>query len=125
MNVFEQVFSQYQKQVEEGAKKFLKDEADRAIAFTKKLTPVDTGTLRNNFFRTKVKVDKSVYSIEIINNVKYAVPVEYGHNTRKSRIKKSNVRWIQGFFMLKQGIEKVVQGFNGRLQKYIPDLGAK
>ena len=125
MNVFEQVFSQYQKQVEEGAKKFLKDEADRAIAFTKKLTPVDTGTLRNNFFKTKVKVDKSVYSIEIINNVKYAVPVEYGHNTRKSRIKKSKVRWIQGFFMLKQGIEKVVQGFNGRLQKYIPDLGAK
>lgn len=125
MNVFEQVFSQYQKQVEERAKKFLKDEADRAIAFTKKLTPVDTGTLRSNFFRTKVKVDKSVYSIEIINNINYAVPVEYGHNTRRSRTKKSNVRWIKGFFMLKQGIDKVVEGFNGRLEKYIPQLGAK
>jgi len=125
MNFFEQVFSQYQKQVEAGAKKFLVDEADRAIAITKKLTPVDTGTLRNNFFRTKVKVDKNVYSIEIINNIHYAVPVEYGHNTRRSRTKKSNVRWVQGFFMLKQGIDKVVQGFTGRLEKYIPELGAR
>lgn len=125
MNFFDEVFSQYQKQVDEKAKKFLKNEADRVIAITKKLTPVDTGTLRNNFFRKDVRVEKNIYSIEIANNIKYAIPVEYGHNTRKSKIKKSNIRWVHGYFMLKQGIEKVLQGFNSRLLKYLPELGGK
>lgn len=113
---FKGVFDELQAQVDKGAKLLLKDEADRLIAQAKKLTPVDTGTLRGTYFRTEVKVSGSDYSIEVVNPLKYAVPVEGGHRLGKT------TRFYPGVFMLERAMEIVLKNFRGKFAKIVPPL---
>ena len=119
---FKPLFDEYQRQLDKGARIFLKEEADRVIAQTIKLTPVKTGTLRGNFSRTEVEVVNGKYTIEVTNNLEYALPVEEGHRTRRGKRKEGPPRWIKGFHMLQQGLDKVLVGFSERLRTKVPEF---
>lgn len=52
------------------------------------------GTLRRKWAIGKIAKKGSVYEIEVINPVKYASYVEYGHRTRNHK------GWVKGRFMM-------------------------
>lgn len=114
---FAPIFDKYKKEIDKGARLLLMDEADRVIGQAKKLTPVKTGTLRGSFFRTEVEVQGSTYSIEVVNNLDYAVPIEYGH-----RVRGKSGRWMKGYYMLEQALQLVLVGFSERLKNVITKL---
>lgn len=71
--------------------------AQLAIRKVKKMTPVDTGDLRNNWkFHVVKKGD--TYIIVIYNQLEYASFVEKGH---RIVIAGKTVGWVEGRFMLK------------------------
>ena len=76
-------FKEVQKQYEAFLRKFLTEMGMRALAQTKKLTPVDTGNLRNRWELSQVyRKDDSLY-IVLFNPVEYASFVEDGHMQRR------------------------------------------
>ena len=76
-------FKQVQKQHEVFLRKFLTEMGMRALAQTKKLTPVDTGNLRNRWELSQVfRKGDSLY-IVLFNPAEYASHVEDGHMQRR------------------------------------------
>jgi hypothetical protein len=79
---------------------FLAQEAELLIAHAKENTPVDTGSLREGWHRTRAHGGQ----IEIYNNVEYVNHVEYGH-----RIKNRKGQWtgkvVPGKKMLHMGMD--------------------
>ncbi|MBG9548345.1 HK97 gp10 family phage protein [Cytobacillus firmus] len=71
--------------------------AQLAIRKVKKMTPVDTGDLRNNWKSDVIKKGDN-YIIVIYNQVEYASFVENGH---RIVIAGQTVGWVEGRFMLK------------------------
>lgn len=127
-------------------RKFLLEMAQRAINDIKKNTPVDTGALRNTWAagnaavqvgRTNdqkvsafeqeatiesVKVVGDSLEITIFNAMEYASFVEFGHRNWL------NNSWVDGYFMMTIGIDKIQQQIPARFQKafqnYLMDKGA-
>lgn len=52
------------------------------------------GTLRRGWTIGEITETNGVYKVEIINNVKYAPYVEFGHRTRNHK------GWVKGVYML-------------------------
>lgn len=67
-----------------------------AIRKVKKMTPVDTGDLRNNWKHDVIKKGDT-YIIVIYNQLEYASFVEKGH---RIVIAGKTVGWVEGRFML-------------------------
>ncbi len=80
--------------------KFLKKKANEVIRETKKLTPVDTGTLRNSWQRTNGGNFKQI----VYNNAKYASHIEFGHRIIRG---KRVVGIVKGRYMLHKGVNRV------------------
>jgi hypothetical protein len=76
-------FKQVQKQHEAFLRKFLTEMGMRALAQTKKLTPVDTGNLRNRWELSQVYRNGDSLYIVLFNPVEYASHIEDGHRQRK------------------------------------------
>ncbi len=77
----------------------------REMRMTKKLTPVDTSTLRKAWRITDVKKDGDSYQVTLYNNTDYADYIEFGHRTRGHK------NWVPGKFMLtisEREVEKVM-----------------
>jgi hypothetical protein len=72
-------FKGLQKQYEAFLRNFLKEMGMRALAQTKKLTPVDTGNLRNRWELSQVYRKGDSLYIVLFNPVEYASFVEEGH----------------------------------------------
>ncbi|UAW07805.1 hypothetical protein PVJ1_00071 [Psychrobacillus phage PVJ1] len=68
-----------------------------AVRKVKKMTPVDTGDLRNNWKHYVVKRGDS-FVIYIYNQLEYASFIENGH---RIVIGGATVGWVEGKFMLK------------------------
>jgi hypothetical protein len=68
--------------------RFLTEMGMRALAQTKKLTPVDTGELRNRWELSEIYVEGDTLCIDLINSLDYASFVEDGHWQRR--------RWVPG-----------------------------
>lgn len=79
--------------------------AQLAIRKVKKMTPVDTGDLRNNWKFHVVKKGLE-YTIVIYNQVEYASFVEKGH---RIVIAGKTVGWVEGRFMLKLTEEEILR----------------
>lgn len=77
--------------------KVAKRVAQLAIRKVKKMTPVDTGDLRNNWKYHVVKKGLE-YTIVIYNQLEYASFVEKGHRIVVGGV---TVGWVEGRFMLK------------------------
>jgi hypothetical protein len=76
-------FKEVQKQHEVFIRNFLTEMGMRALAQTKKLTPVDTGNLRNRWELSQVfRKGDSLY-IVLFNPAEYASHVEDGHMQRR------------------------------------------
>lgn len=79
--------------------------AQLAIRKVKKMTPVDTGDLRNNWKFQVVKKGKD-YIIVIYNQLEYAGFVEKGH---RIVVAGKTVGWVEGRFMLKLTEEEMIR----------------
>lgn len=79
--------------------------AQLAIRKVKKMTPVDTGDLRNNWKFQVVKKGND-YIIVIHNRLEYASFVEKGH---RIVIAGKTVGWVEGRFMLKLTEEEMIR----------------
>lgn len=77
--------------------KVAKRVAQLAIRKVKKMTPVDTGDLRNNW-KFYVLKRGNAYYIHIYNQLEYASFVEKGH---RIVVAGQTVGWVEGRFMLK------------------------
>lgn len=97
--------------------------ANYAIAQTKALTPVgkkNGGTLRRSWKRSNVNYTDKSLVVKVSNSADYASFVENGHRTRSGG-------WVNGRFMLKQGLElteqnKLNQTAQKELDGYISKL---
>lgn len=84
--------------------RFLQKKANEVIRETKKLTPVDTGTLRNAWQRKNGGSFKQI----IYNNTTYASHIEFGHRIIRG---KKVVGIVRGRHMLHKGINRVRMTF--------------
>lgn len=76
-------FKEVQKQYEVFLRKFLTEMGMRALAQTKKLTPVDTGNLRNRWELSQVFRNGDSLYVVLFNPAEYASHVEDGHMQHK------------------------------------------
>ncbi|TCJ01496.1 HK97 gp10 family phage protein [Cytobacillus praedii] len=77
--------------------------AQLAIRKVKKMTPVDTGDLRNNWKFTVTKKGDSFY-VTVYNKLEYASFVENGH---RIVVAGQTVGWVEGKFMLKLTMDEM------------------
>ena len=84
--------------------RFLMKKANEVIRETKKLTPVDTGTLRNSWQR----VNGGSFRQIIYNNTTYASHLEWGHRVVRG---KKTIGFSRGRYMLHKGINRVKVSF--------------
>ena len=83
---------------------FLRKKANEVIKETKRLTPVDTGTLRNAWQRENNGKFKQV----VFNVTSYANHIEWGHRIVRG---KKTVGFVKGRYMLHKGISRVKTTF--------------
>jgi len=95
-------FALMKDQFEEFLKSWIIEQSGILIAKTKQRTPVDTGNLRNSWFRGDYKRQGSSASIEINNNAEYASFVEYGTPVRRWK-------WQDGAKMLTKSLYEMEQ----------------
>jgi len=139
-------FKQVQKQHEAFLRKFLTEMGMRALAQTKKLTPVDTGNLRNRWELSQVYRKGDSLYIVLFNPVEYASFVEDGHMQRARFVPGSFLgnkfeyiegypfgmvlsnKWIPGHHMVRISISKIEREIPKRyekaLQQFMKGLGA-
>lgn len=144
-------FKNLQKSHEIFIKAFLKEIGMRTIAQTKKLTPIDTGELRNRWEVSDVFRDGDELYIVLTNSLEYASFVEDGHMQRRRFVPgkwKGNhfeyikdykppagkpggmmlkQKWIPGQHMARISIAKMEQELPARydkaFKKFLNDLG--
>lgn len=103
--------------------KFLKQEAENLIRYTKDLTPVDTGVLKNNWHQTRPYAGV----IKVYNNTEYAAHVEYGHRVKNRKgewVKdaQGKIKFIPGEKMLHQGIDALRENFEDDAKLIMGDI---
>ena len=93
-------------------------QAQIAIGKIKRKTPVDTGTLRMNWFYEK---GQEKFTIIIYNPMEYGSFVEYGHTTR------GGTGWVDGYFMMTLSITEVERAmpkrFENAFKKFLQEGG--
>ncbi|MCL2547908.1 MAG: HK97 gp10 family phage protein [Symbiobacteriaceae bacterium] len=100
----------------------------RVLAKTKRLTPVDTGYLRNSWTLGQVERVGDTLQITISNPAEYASFVEYGH--KRSRWKSGDTAiapgdWVDGKFMATLSIMEVEREMPSHLHRYLSAWLAK
>lgn len=112
--------------------KLLKNLGLRLIAKVKKLTPKISGLLQKSWFLNSPKITKNNAEIEIKNNVKYAMAVEFGHKQEPGRYvaaigKRLKKSFVPGKFMLKQSMKQLESEapkiIESEIQKFIDKNG--
>ncbi len=88
MKRLQQNFKQVQKEHEKFIRNFLLEQGMKALAQAKRLTPVDTGNLRNKWELSSVFRRGDELYVVIFNPTEYASFVEEGHMQR--------ARWVPG-----------------------------
>ena len=92
----------------------------RLMAKIKKLTPVDTGLLRRSWYMNAPNVKGEIASVEIKNNVEYALAVEMGRKLK-------NGGFVPGWIMMKLGFREmepqIPQILEIEIQAFINKMG--
>jgi hypothetical protein len=135
---FENMLTQFkavQKEYDAFIRKFLLEMGMRTLAQTKKLTPVDTGRLRNTWELSAVYRDGDELYVVIFNPVEYASFVEDGHMQRNRFVPGSFLggkfeyipgypmgmvlsnKWIPGYHMARIAITKIEQEIPKRFER--------
>lgn len=138
-------FKNLQKEHEAFLRSFLTEMGMRAMAQTKKLTPVDTGRLRNAWELSQVFRKGDELYIVLFNPVEYASFVEDGHMQRNRFVPGSFLggkfeyipgypfgmllqnKWIPGYHMARISVTKIEQElpkrYNRAFQQFIKRMG--
>ncbi len=95
----------------------LVQEAELLVSRAKANTPVDTGTLRNGWKRTKPEGG----AIEVYNNTNYVNHVEYGHRL-KDRKTHEFKRFIPGKKMLHISMDSIKTTFKKDMQDILQEV---
>jgi hypothetical protein len=103
MRLFKQNLIELNKKSHEIHMKVASRIAQLAIRKVKKMTPVDSGDLRNNWKFYVLKKGDSYY-IHIYNQLEYASFIENGH---RIVVAGQTVGWVEGRFMLKLTIDEM------------------
>lgn len=90
--------------------------ANRLLERTMKRTPKDTDALVKGWTLGEIRKEGNTYVVEIINPVKYASYVEYGHRTPNHK------GWVTGKFMLTLSEEDVEKLAPQLLEKWLKTL---
>ena len=135
-------FKNVQKQHEAFIKKFLTEMGMRAMAQTKKLTPVDTGELRNAWELSDVFRKGDELYIVLFNPLEYASFVEDGHMQHNRFVPGSflgkkfeyipgypfgmvlSEKWIPGVHMARISINKIEKELPARYEKAFKEFMA-
>ena len=92
----------------------------RLMAKIKKLTPVDTGLLRRSWYMNTPNIKGEIATVEIKNNVKYALAVEMGRKLK-------NGGFVPGWIMMKLGFREmepqIPQILEAEIQAFIDKHG--
>ena len=94
------------KNQDELLKRCVNDIALRVFRVANKLTPVDTGLLRESWDLGPIVKKGNHYEVKIMNSVDYAQYVEYGHRLVVNDV---TVGWVDGQFMLTIAEDEVVK----------------
>lgn len=140
---FENMLAQFktvQKEYDSFIRKFLLEMGMRTLAQTKKLTPVDTGRLRNAWELSAVYRDGDELYVVIFNPVEYASFVEDGHMQHNRFVPGSFLggkfeyipgypmgmvlsnKWIPGYHMARISITKIEQEIPRRFERAFKDF---
>ncbi len=116
-NSFEKWSKQIDKAIADDAAKKLTEQvllelANRVLRRTKQKTPVDKGTLRDNWFIGEAVRHGDYLEVEIYNPTEYAEYVEYGHRQEVGRYvpaigKRLKQSFVPGQYMLTLSIKEV------------------
>jgi hypothetical protein len=139
---FEKIANNIDKEIED----FFYEMALRALARTKKRTPVNFGDLRKQWTLSKISKDGSYLVITLSNPLEYASFVEYGHRVKKQFvpgewennrfiynpdadtgvIMGTKTSWVEGKFMasisLKEISDIIPKEWDNRFKKLIGEL---
>lgn len=106
LEAFKNNLQGFQDQIDSIIIEALEEIVAREMRMVKKVTPVDTGTLRKAWRITDIKKAGDSFEVSVYNNMDYADYVEFGHRTRDHK------NWVPGKFMLtvsERQIEKVME----------------
>ncbi len=106
LEAFKNNLQGFQDQIDSIIIEALEEIVAREMRMVKKITPVDTNNLRNNWRITDIKKAGSSFEVSVYNNTDYANYVEFGHRTRDHK------NWVPGKFMLtvsERQIDKVME----------------
>ena len=111
-------------EVDKTIKDTLAEIAGQALRATKLRTPKDTGILRNAWQLSSFKTEGKNISIEMYNNAKYAMYVEYGHRQTVGRyvpaIGKRLVQpFVEGKYMMKKSVDELEQRISSIQEKHL------
>lgn len=95
-------FKNMENEFEDFLKNWIIIQSGILIAKTKQRTPVDTGNLRNSWYRGEYKRSSGSVEIEINNSAEYASFVEYGTPAREWK-------WKDGAKMLTKSLYEMEQ----------------
>ena len=123
---------------------FLYQMALRALAETKKRTPVDTGDLRNSWYLSGIAWRGDTVMINLLNPKLYASFVEFGHAQRPGRFVPGSFLggsfeyipgypfgmvlsdpWVEGKFMVTLSIQEIERQMPRRLEKAWSDYAKR
>ena len=90
------------------------DIALRVYRTANKLTPVDTGWLRENWVLGPIEKTGSYYEVIIENPTEYAEFIEYGHRLVVGGV---TVGWVDGRFMLTIAEDEVMKRMDRIVKK--------
>ena len=116
-NAFAKQFKTFQKEYDDFIERFIYQMAMRALRKTKKLTPVDTGDLRNRWDISEIRQRGNTLEVDLINPLEYASFVEDGHWQDR--------RWVPGKFIDGRFVYQKYDGQKGGTgimlkQKWVP-----
>jgi len=103
-------FIKMDKEFDSFLRNFLLEMGLRALADTKRNTPVDTGLLRNSWLLGDITRKGDTLEIELYNPIEYASFMEYGHMTR------NRDGWVEGQFMCTIAINRIESQIPARFE---------
>lgn len=92
----------------------INDIALRVYRVANKLTPVDTGWLRENWVLGSIEKNGSYYEVVIENPTEYAEFIEYGHRLVVGGV---TAGWVDGRFMLTIAEDEVIKRMDRIVKK--------
>jgi hypothetical protein len=97
---FDKILDEIKTKAPQATERFLMLQAEELKKDVKKLTPVDTGTLKNSWQRENGKrLTGKAFSQFVFSMTNYSHFVEYGH-----RIGRNKTKFVRGRFMLRTAV---------------------